>query len=173
MRSRRRFLTASAVSIPVIAGVAGCLDRLSQEEAPPDTPTDTPTDELNVENPDPVNAAVFDAWEPDTNCNEGEQESMYNSEISVQDVHNDLSDRYNPIAYDDLPDDEKQILATMLENGGYATCETSGAFRSFTEKAVYEYAAEQNEDDDLKVFLEYDDTYYRIYIRQQDQVYAY
>ena len=59
----------------------------------------------------------------------------------------------------------------MLEKGGYATCDASGAFRSFVEKAVYEYAAEQ--DDDMKVFLEYDDTYYRLYIRQQDQVYAY
>lgn len=98
---------------------------------------------------------------------------MYNSEISVQDVRNELDDSYNPLAYDGLPNEEKRILAEVLEKGGYATCDTSEAFQSFLEKAVYEYAAEQDDDDDMKVFLEYEDTYYRLYIRKQDQVYAY
>lgn len=155
--------------MPVSVGFAGCLSRLPQDEAS----TETPTDERNVENPDPVSAEVFEKWEPDTNCNDGEQESMYNSEISVQDVHDELDASYNPIAYADLPDEEKRILAEVLEQGGYATCNVSEAFQSFLEKAVYEYAAQQEDDDDMKVFLEYDETYYRLYIRKQDEVYAY
>lgn len=169
MASRRRFLKTSAVSVPVSVGFAGCLSQLPED----DPSTETPENERNVENPDPVSDETFEAWEPDTNCNDGEREAMYNSEISVQDVHNELDDSYNPLAYDGLPDEEKRILAKVLENGGYATCDTSEAFQSFVEKAVYEYAAEQDDDDDMKVFLEYDDTYYRLHIRKQDQVYAY
>lgn len=169
MTSRRRVLQTSAASVAVSAGFAGCLARLQQD----DPSSETPTDERTVENPDPVGDDAFEAWEPDTNCNDGEREAMYNSEISVQAVHDELDDSYNPLAYHGLPDEEKRILATVLEKGGYATCDTSEAFQSFVEKAVYEYAAEQDDDDDMKVFLKYDGTYYRLYIRKQDQVYAY
>lgn len=181
MRSRRDVIRRTAV-ICVPLGLAGCTgsspatEETTQTDTPTETPTDTttepPTDELNVENPEPVSMAVFDAWEPDTTCNGGERESMYNSEISVQNVLGDRPDGSNPIAYDGLPDGEKRILAEVLAVGGYATCDTSVAFQSFLEKAVYDYAAEQ-EGDDMHVWLEYEGTYYRLYLRKQDQVFAY
>lgn len=180
MTSRRRVLRASAVTIPLV-GLAGCINPSDDAETPTETPTDTPTgtptdttptDELDVENPEPVSDEAFDKWEPDTNCNDGEMEAMYNSEISVNAVRDDLSDSYNPIAYDDLPKDEKIILAEVLERGGYDTCETEGGFDSFLGKAVYDYADEQD-GDDMNVFLEYDGRYYQLYLRKQDQVFTY
>lgn len=181
MRSRREFLRRTA-AICVPLGLAGCTgaspatDGTTQTDTPTETPTDTttdpPTDEVNVENPKPVSEAVFDAWEPDTNCNGGERESMYNSEISVKNVVDERPAGSNPIAYDGLPDAEKRILAEVLAVGGNATCDTSAAFQSFLEKAVYEYAAEQ-EGDDMNVWLEYEGAYYKLYLRKQDQVFAY
>lgn len=167
MTSRRGFLKTSAASVAGSVVFAGCLGRSLQDEPS----TETPTDERNGANPDPASNEAFESWEPDTICNDGEQEAMYNSEISVQNVRKELDDSYHPIAYDDLPDEEKQLLAKVLENGGHATCDPAGAFQSFLERAVNEYAAKQ--EDDRKIFLEYDDTYYRLYIRKQDQVYAY
>lgn len=180
MPSRRRVLRWGA-GMSASLGSAGCLTAgpgngdsptETPTATPQTTPTETPTDEVDVENPDPASEATFNAWEPDTNCTDGTPESMYNSEISVQSVIDDRPAGSNPIAYAGLPADEKRILGEVLAVGGYATCETSEAFQSFAAKAVYEHAATQD-GDETSVYLEYDETYYKLYIRKQDQVFAY
>lgn len=176
MLSRRKVLRRSA-AVSVTLGLAGCVDSLPGNE-PTSTvnatemPTETPTDELQVENPEPVSEEVFTEWEPDTNCKVDKPESMYNSEVSVQSVLDEQPDSVNPIPYESLPDGERRIIAEVLEVGGYATCDTSEAFQSFLEKAVYDYADKQ-EGDATNVWLEYEKNYYKLYIRKQDQVYAY
>lgn len=156
-------------AVALSVGLAGCLGSAADPEQPA---TDPPTDELDVDNPDPVSEAAFEAWEPDTTCNGGEQESMHNSEISVRNVLDDQPAGVKPVAYDGRPDAQKEILAEVLAVGGYATCEPSEPFLSFLQTAVYDYAAEQ-ERDDTSVWLAYDGTYYKLYLRKQDEVYAY
>lgn len=184
MPTRRTFLTLTAISSSVL--LAGCNGLQDTRNTPDDTPTETPAggtdnngnfgtpsdEDINILNPEPVSAGQFSEWEPNTNCNDGEKEGMYNSEISVSQVNAVIEDKYKPVHYTDLPDDEKRIIAIMLERGGYATCDVSDAFQSFMERAITQHARKQEGDDHI-VWLKYENQYYRLNIRQQDQVYAY
>lgn len=178
MATRRQFLSFG--SIGAVAVFAGCISPPGDEERPPteqppideDTPTETQTKDIDVENPTPTSIRTYTDWEPNTNCNDGERESMYNSEISVTEVVDSVTGNYYPIQYEELPTAQKQILAEVIELGGYATCETSTAFNNFLEKAVYENGEDQPADN-IEIYLEYDGTYYQLYLRKQDQVYAY
>lgn len=166
MTTRRTFLKSSTLTLTL--GLAGCTTQQPDNE----DPQPTKTYKINTANPNPVEDQTFQTWEPETNCNDGEMESMYNSEISVAEIKDKLSNEYNPIKYTDLPEEEQRILATVLEKGGYATCETSDAFNAFLDTAVNEHARKQ-EGDDMHAYLEYDGRYYQLYLRKQDQVYAY
>lgn len=116
-----------------------------------------------LEDDESFNQDEIEAWEPDTHCNGGNRESMDDSEISVQSVLGEQPASINPIAYDELPREQKEILAEVLGVGGYTTCDPSGASGSFLEKAVYEYADEP-ESDGTSVYREYDGNYYKLYI---------
>lgn len=165
MPTRRAFLTSSAITLSI--GFAGCTTPTPTEE------TKTPkTYKINTDNPTPASDETFQTWEPNTNCNDGEMESMYNSEISINEIKNNIGDEYSPLQYTTLPKEEQRILATVLENGGYATCDTSDAFNTFFDKAINDHARTQ-EGDDRHIYLEYDGRYYQLYLRKQDQVYAY
>lgn len=70
-----------------------------------------------------------------------------------------------------VTNDLDRRIAEVLEVGGYATCDPAGSFQSFLEKAVYDYAATQ-EGEETDVWIAYEKTYYKLYIRKQDQVFA-
>lgn len=169
MTSRRKFLSLSASVVSL--GLAGCMDDQEAEEPQPEEDDQQIPDDLNVENPTPVSQQEFDDWEPDTNCGGDQPDSMINSEISVSETTNSIGDGFNPVSYDSLPQSQKEILAVVLTERGYATCEESDAFGTFLEDAVE--ASREQENDSTSVYLEYEETYYKLYLRRADQVYAY
>lgn len=169
MSTRRRFLSLTASIVPI--GIAGCMedDKNNGETGPKETPLNE--DGMDVENPQPVSDEEFAQWEPKTQCSSGDPAVMLDSEISVQTVKDEISDKYKPIKYDSLSRPQKEILATVLTVGGYSTCSESDEFSDFLITAIQRT---QNQDgEDSSVYLEYDNKYYRLYLRRSDQVYTF
>lgn len=169
MTTRRKFLgiSVSATMIPL----TGCIDDSGQNQPATDNPSDTQTDELDIQNPTPASQQEFENWEPDTNCNTDQADAMVNSEISITKVRQEIKNGYQPISYTDLPKNQKEILAIALTQGGYALCDETNPFSTFFENAVEQ--GRNQEKDDLTIYLEYDNKYYQLYLRRDDQVYAY
>lgn len=157
--------------------VAGCVGPQDDDTNPTDSPpkqVPTPTDELDIQNPTPADDSTLTSWEADLDCQNGTDESYHaqKREVSIQSVKDEIGSEYNPVPYAELTDAQKEILALVIEHGGFATCESNDAFNSFLDVAVNEYAREQ-EADAMNVYLEYDGRYYKLYIQKQDQIYAY
>jgi hypothetical protein len=108
-------------------------------------------------------------WERSTDC-DGEHDSMHDSVIRVEEVTTSLGDEYAPIRFPDLSSEEKPILRTATEAGGYGTCDPDDAFHRFVDR-VGEHTERQSEN--MRIYLERDGTYYRLYVEVSDQVYAY
>lgn len=95
---------------------------------------------------------------------------MYDSVIEVERVESSVGDEYVPIEFAELPSGEKEILRVVTEEGGYGTCDPSGAFRRFVDR-VQDHVERQ--DGSMHVYLERDGTYYGLYVEVTDQVFAY
>lgn len=177
MTTRRQFLSLGCGSIVMIAGCVsapGDSDDLPTEETPIDeTPTETSTDDVDIQNPVPTDDDTLTSWDENLDCNNGTDEEYHaqKREVSVIAVVDEIGSEYKPIPYTSLSTEQKHIIAPVIANGGFATCESSDAFNSFLSTAYNEYGREQ-EADAMTIYLEYDGRYYQLYLQKQDQVYA-
>jgi hypothetical protein len=136
-------------------------------EAPADSDTPTTTSE------NPADEDRLTGWERSADC-ERTPTGMYDSVIEVKQVVEELGDEYVPIRFSELTPEETAILRTVTEEGGYATCDTSGGFLRFIER-VGTHREQQRDSaaEDMHIYLERDGTYYRLYVEKLDEVYAY
>lgn len=156
MRSptRRRWLQVIAAG--ATAACAGCTGAPAGTESDPGTGSES-TD----------GGESLTDWERSTDC-EGEHDGMHDSVIAVERVTNSLEEGYAPIHFSDLTPGEKDILRTVMEEGGYGTCDASGSFRRFIDRVVDRRRRQERDE----VYLEREATYYRLYVEKLDQVYA-
>ncbi|WP_156224405.1 hypothetical protein [Haloferax gibbonsii] len=144
---------------------AGCLSNSSTGLNQQSTATSTPVGT--------VNEADLTDWERSTDCiTTGERDDldeMYDSVIKVEQVKNSLSGDYAPIKFTELTEGEKQILRTVTEKGGYATCDFPDSFGKFVNR-VREHKGRQ---EGTMVFLKRDNTYYGLYVEVTDQGISY
>lgn len=145
-----------------LAGLAGCLDRSVGSSRETNTPSDRPGSGESLTD-----------WEASTDCDRTPT-GMYDSIISVEQVLVELPDGYVPIRFGALSENEKDILRTVTEVGGYATCDASDAFVRFVGR-VGTHREKQRDSvaEDMHVFLERAGSYYRLYVEKQDEVFAY
>ncbi|WP_227355087.1 hypothetical protein [Haladaptatus salinisoli] len=157
----RRTLVAS---LPAVF-VGGCLGRSTPASAPETTKRERPGEREKTGNNEP---SLTD-WERSTDCGET-HDSMHDSVIRVERVRSEIGDGYAPIRFSTLSSAEKAILRTVVEEGGYGTCDPSDAFHRFVER-VGNRAERQAED--RHAYLERDGTYYGLYVELSDQVFVY
>lgn len=152
--SRRRLLKASSgISAGVLTGCVSANGRSTTES--PESPGKTTEDANSITD-----------WKRSTNC-----DSMHDSVIRVERVATSLGDEYAPIHFANLSPEEKRILRSVTEEGGYGTCDSSDAFQQFIGR-VSDYRTRQD-GDDMRIYLERESTYYGLYVEDLDQVYAY
>lgn len=171
--TRRRLLSAGgAVALGAVAGCLAGADGSSpgdsEDPGGPEDPngsedpkdSDDPEDPGGTTDPDSLTD-----WERSTTC-----DRMHDSVISVQEVRTTIEDRFVPIHFSELPDDEQGILGVVLEEGGYGTCDASDAFSGFVSRVS---DRRRRQDGDASAYLERDGTYYGLYVEQGDQVFTY
>lgn len=154
---RRRFVT-SLFAIGTASG-AGCLG----DGLPTGGSTTESTDETTRQTPS--------EWTRSAEC-DGTDVSV----IKVEWTRSSLEDEFSPIVFSDLPEDERELLRPVLEEGGFETCDPSPAFRRFADR-VYDHRKEQydpSEDDSRLrvVHLAYEGQYYGLYVQQGDEVFS-
>lgn len=152
---RRTILGAVGVGL---ASLAGCTAGREHPGAESPKGTGEP----------PGNASSLVDWERSTDC-EGEYDGMHDSVIAVTRVATTLEEGYAPIRFSDLPSGERDVLRTVTEEGGYASCDPPDAFHRFVDRVVDH--TERRTDSD-GVYLEREGTYYGLYVEVLDQVYA-
>lgn len=160
---RRRAYLASVASTASTAcvtsatlAIAGCTTTAPQSQEP-DSTTST-TDSSTGDD-----GTTETTWTSTADC-----EPMHENVIKVKWVKDDLADAYSPIHFSDLTPGEQGILRVVVEDGGFANCEVTEAFRRFVERVI-EHRQEQDRE---YVWLEYQGTYYGLYVQQGDQVFA-
>lgn len=92
---------------------------------------------------------------------------MHDSVIRVDHVTTGLGDEYTPIHFADLSPEEKEILRTVTEDGGYGTCDKSQAFNEFRNRVIEHVYNKQDPD---CIYLERECIYYGLYVESLDQV---
>lgn len=148
--SRRHVLQASGgLALEALVGCLGRSDRI-----------DTESPECRDELPDEKDSLT--EWERSTDCDD-----RYEGLIEVEVVTTSLGDEYAPIRFAELSPDEKEILRTVTEDGGYATCDTSQAFNQFEDR-VSEHVYNEQEPD--CVYLERECIYYGLYVQKLDEM---
>lgn len=148
-RTRRHLLsTAGAFAL---AAMAGCASRVDP------SPTETP------DRTEPRSDALTD-WERSSDCG-----PMHDTVISVEETGDDSVADVTPITFADLSSEERSILGTVTEEGGYATCDPGDALHRFLDRVT----AAIDEHDSRRVALERDGTYYGLYVEFGDEVYSY
>lgn len=154
LRRRRLLVASNAVMISVLAGCATTADQ-------PDTASSTSSREQTDSN-----SSLTD-WTSSVDC-EGEPDAMHDSVIKVEEVTENLGPEYDPIQFSSLSAAEQSILKTVVEDGGYATCEPSDAFEQFVDRVQ----DRSHQSERMRVYLEREGTYYRLYVEVLDEVYA-
>jgi hypothetical protein len=155
-RARRRVLkTATTLGAVAVAGCVGSGTPLSG------SPTETPT-------PHPDPGGDWD-WEWSGECAQTPTDIIVQerSTIEVERAWSTL-EHVDPIRFSALTTEEREILETVIETGGYGTCDISDAFGQFLERVR---THKDGNSTDL-VFLERDGVYYQLGIIKQDQVIA-
>lgn len=95
---------------------------------------------------------------------------MHDRVIQVKRVSTRLGSEYSPILFSDLTSEETQILRTVIEEGGYGTCDPSESFDRFLTR-ISDHVDQQS--GDMNVYLAYNEEYYGLYVEKFDEVYAY
>lgn len=151
--SRRNVLLTGASSVGIL--LAGCADALEHSK------TESPgnTDESTTED------APLTAWERSTDC-DGDPDRLHDSVISVEGVTETLDAAIDPIRFSDLSAEERTILRTVTEEGGYGTCAPSDGFTRFRERV-----ADRVDEQDGGIYLRRDGTYYELYVEWGDVIY--
>lgn len=162
-RTRRHLLQATS---GIVAGtIAGCIG------APNESVPENQTTSGNERTKSPIETTAGDDsltdWERSTDC-EGEEDGMHDSVVKVEGVRDSIGQEYDAIHFSDLTSGERDIVCKVTEEGGYGTCDASDAFDRFVDR-VSDRRQRQDKDG---VYLERDDTYYRLYVEKLDQVYA-
>jgi len=150
-QGRRKVLKTATTLSAVI--VAGCTSSGSPVSGSP-TGTPTPHPDLNKDW----------NWEWSGEC-EQTPTGMHSSIIKVERTWSTL-EQADPISFATLTTEEREILETVTETGGYGTCDASDAFLQFIERV----RTKTGGDPDELVFLERDGVYYQLYVVKQDQV---
>lgn len=96
-------------------------------------------------------------------------DEMYDSVIAVDRVEGSLGGGYSVVEFADLTAGEREILRTVTEEGGYATCNPSESFERFLTR-VWEHKDRQ---DETMVYLRRNGTYYGLYVESTDQGVSY
>lgn len=154
--TRRRLLRST--SLFLLGILSGCVSNDTGSE----TRFPTGSDER------PNGNSSLTAWEPSTHCSE-KAVSMYNSVISVEEVREDIDEGVGPIQFEDVPPEEREILRTVTEEGGYGTCNTSEAFGEFVDR-VEERRSQQ---DGATIYSAREGQYYGLYVEVTGQVFSY
>lgn len=162
-QTRRRLLQAT--SGIVVGAIAGCIG--SPNESVPENQTTTGDERTKTPEETTAGDDSLTDWERSTDC-EGEEDGMHDSVIKVEQIRDGIDEEYDAIHFSDLTSDEQEILRTVTEEGGYGTCDASDVFDRFVDR-VSDRRQRQDKDG---VYLERDDTYYRLYVEKLDQVYA-
>ncbi len=110
-------------------------------------------------------------WEPSMQCN-GERNFSYVNYIRVEQVRASTDDNDIVVHFSDLSADEKKILRTITEAGGYETCDYSDAFTRFRER-MDDHAEGLDRQRDQHVYLERDGAYYLLTIDVMNQGFIY
>lgn len=162
MGMRRRAYIASVASTATVAcatvALAGCnalAPQTRESESPSGTGDSADTSDGGSDEQT--------TWTSTANC-----DPMKENVIKAKWVKDDLADAYSPIHFSDLTPGEQEILRVVVEEGGFANCEVTDAFRRFVERVI-EHRREQDRE---YVWLEYQGTYYGLYVQQGDQVFT-
>ena len=156
---RRTYLASAASATAAALALAGCSARSSPTDGTETTPETTDTDSTDTD----TTSGEEPSWTATTDC-----DSMHENVIEVEWTTDDVRDAYSPIQFSELTAGEKEILGTVVEDGGFANCEVTDAFRRFVERVM----AHRKEQDEFLVYLEYEGTYYGLYVQQGDQVFS-
>lgn len=158
---RRRAYLASVTSTTAASAtvfLAGCNARPSRSQV---TDTTTSTSDSSDTSDDTTDTKT--TWTSTADC-----DPMQENVIKAKWTKDDLADAYSPIHFSNLTPGEQEILRIVVEDGGFANCEVTDAFRRFVERVI-EHRREQDRE---YVWLEYRGTYYGLYVQQGDQVFA-
>lgn len=155
---RRRAYLASFASATAAAVLAGCNAFTPQTQE-----TDTPAGTADSSDTSDDSGDEEPTWTATADC-----DPMQENVIEVKWTKDDLSDAYSPIHFSSLTPGEQEILRTVVEKGGFANCEVTDSFRRFVERVI-EHGREQDRE---YVYLEYQGTYYGLYVQQGDQVFT-
>ena len=153
---RRRLLRSLAAG--ALGSTAGCLSDGGSPAA--GSSTDTPV------------GTNLTGWERSTDCitteKRDDMDEMYDSVISVEQVGRSRPARFAHVEFADLTTAERDILRTVTDDGGYATCDTSTAFGRFVNRVQ----KRQQQAETTMVYLERNGTYYGLYVEVTDQVFS-
>ena len=154
--SRRRLLRSLAAG--ALGATAGCLS----DGGSPATESSTDT---------PVGTNLTE-WERSTDCvttaKRDDMDGMYDSVISVEQVGRSRTARFAHVEFADLTAAERDIVRTVTDDGGYATCDTSTAFGRFVDRVQQR----QQQEETTMVYLERNGTYYGLYVEVTDKVFS-
>jgi len=152
--SRRSFLQAMTIGGGVVS--AGC-SRSVISNARTDQSPDGSSNSTRTSSASPL----MREWKGDFSRNCGNNSMPHDSVIEVDNATAELKDECQVIHMSDLTSEEKDILTTVTEKGGYGTCDPSNAFHQFSSRV------EKSE-----LCLEYKGIYYNLSIRQNDVIYV-
>lgn len=145
---RRDFLTRATVAgaTAALGALGGCLSS-----GPGGVGEGTTADATATSKPGTTNS--------ETTC-----DPMHESELRAEEISSAVD---GAIRFSDLPKDERRLLDRAISAETYRTCEeVSRAFRSFAHRA------NERTNDDFEAYLVRDGTYYDLYVRIGDQVFA-
>ena len=164
---RRTYIAAAGSGILALAGCTGANSPTTGGPATDDTTTGGPTTDDPTtggsETTGPDDGRLTD-WTRSTDC-----DGMQDSVVKVEWTTSSVDEAYAPIHFSALTEGEQAILETVVEEGGYGTCEVTDAFRQFVER-VSDHRGRQESDE--IVYLEYDGEFYGLYVEQQDMVFS-
>ncbi|MFC4551865.1 MULTISPECIES: twin-arginine translocation signal domain-containing protein [Halorussus] len=161
---RRDFLTRATVAGATVAlgALGGCLSSGAGGAGEGTTADETQTP--GTEEPTPTTADATPTSNPETTNSETTCDPMHESELRAEEISSAVD---GAIRFSDLPKDERRLLDRAISAGTYRTCEeVSRAFRSFAHRA------NERTNDDFEAYLVRDGTYYDLYVRIGDQVFA-
>jgi len=153
---RRRLLRSLAAG--ALGATAGCLS----DGGSPATESSTDT---------PIGTNLTE-WERSTDCvttaKRDDMDELYDSVISVEQVGRSRPARFAHVEFSALTAAERDILRTVTDDGGYATCDPSPAFGRFVNRVQQR----QHQEETTMVYLERNGTYYGLYVEVTDQVFS-
>lgn len=157
---RRRTYLASAASTALV--LAGCTTASSDGDNT-GTGTTRATDSTETPTDSTTSDDELTDWTPTTDC-----DPMHENVIKVEWTTDDIRDAYSPIHFAELTAGEQEILRVVVEDGGFANCEVTDAFREFVERVM----SHRKKQDEFLVYLEHEEIYYGLYVQQGDQVFS-